>query len=204
MADQGTQGSACLDPQHWVTIPTCGLLLLFFGWRLNSRFHIQVASTFPTAVPSQTQHLFVYEPWRERLIVVGMYQFMTRYFTISFKCFYVCDNSACMCASALKACVVPTEAEVSVGSPGTEVMDSCKLPCGYWNSNLGPLHEHFLFNWGIFSSAFEYLKIYWDLTKNILNRATTSSNVLYIYKRSRLKILKENILQLVSQNTSKN
>lgn len=82
-----------------------------------------------------------------------------------------------MYASALKACVVPTEAEVSVGSPGTGVLDSCKLPRGYWDSNLGPLHEHFLFNWAIFSSAFEYLKIYLDLTKNILNRATTSSNI---------------------------
>lgn len=57
----------------------------------------------------------------------------------------MCVNSACMYASALKASVVPTEAEASVGSPETGVLDSCKLPCGYWDSNLGPLQEHFSF-----------------------------------------------------------
>jgi hypothetical protein len=26
--------------------------------------------------------------------------------------------------------------------PGPEVIDSCKLPCGCWELNLGPLEEH--------------------------------------------------------------
>ena len=25
--------------------------------------------------------------------------------------------------------------------PGTGVIDNCKLPCGYWELNLGPLEE---------------------------------------------------------------
>lgn len=32
--------------------------------------------------------------------------------------------------------------ERSVGSPGTGVIDSCKLPHGYQESNSGPIEEH--------------------------------------------------------------
>ena len=30
---------------------------------------------------------------------------------------------------------------MGTGSPGTEVTDSCKLPCGCWDSNAGALKE---------------------------------------------------------------
>ena len=36
----------------------------------------------------------------------------------------------------LHACLV-----VGVRSPGTRVTDTCELPCGYWELNLGPLEE---------------------------------------------------------------
>ena len=29
--------------------------------------------------------------------------------------------------------------EDGIGSLGTEVTDGCELPCGFWESNLGPL-----------------------------------------------------------------
>ena len=37
------------------------------------------------------------------------------------------------------ACLVLAEA--AVGFPGTGVIDSCELPCGCWELNLGPLQE---------------------------------------------------------------
>jgi hypothetical protein len=41
--------------------------------------------------------------------------------------------------------VLPAYLCVGVGSPGTEVTDSCEPPCGYWELNLGPLEEQPVF-----------------------------------------------------------
>lgn len=38
----------------------------------------------------------------------------------------------------LSVCLVPTELEEGLGSPGTGVLDGCKLPCGHWGSNTCP------------------------------------------------------------------
>jgi hypothetical protein len=33
----------------------------------------------------------------------------------------------------------PWKAEEGVRPPGIEIVDSCDLPCGCWESNLGPM-----------------------------------------------------------------
>lgn len=42
---------------------------------------------------------------------------------------YVCVQSVCL---------VP---EDSIGSLGTGISDDCELPCGFWESKLGPLED---------------------------------------------------------------
>jgi hypothetical protein len=43
------------------------------------------------------------------------------------------------CMSMHHVCVVFMRPEESVGSPGTGGIDSCELPCGCWELNLGLL-----------------------------------------------------------------
>jgi hypothetical protein len=38
-------------------------------------------------------------------------------------------------------CAASMEARGGMGFPGTEVTDSCELPCGCWEMNLCPLEE---------------------------------------------------------------
>lgn len=39
----------------------------------------------------------------------------------------------------LYVCLVPSEAEESIWSPGNGVKHNCKLWLGFWKTNLGPL-----------------------------------------------------------------
>ena len=47
-------------------------------------------------------------------------------------CYYVYE---CFARMYVYACLVPLEV------PVTGVPDDCKLPCGFWELNLGPLEE---------------------------------------------------------------
>lgn len=42
---------------------------------------------------------------------------------------------------APQACLEPTKVKRGYQSPGTGIVDSCELPCQYWESNPGPLQE---------------------------------------------------------------
>lgn len=44
-----------------------------------------------------------------------------------------------ICAS--QPCVMPSEAREGIRSPGTEIRDSCELPCGILESNLDPFDK---------------------------------------------------------------
>lgn len=49
---------------------------------------------------------------------------------------YVCTSCGCL---------VPVEAKRGHEiPPRTRILDSCELPCGYWESNLHPLQEQVL------------------------------------------------------------
>ena len=52
----------------------------------------------------------------------------------------MCVCVKCALVFGLQVCLCE-----SVGSPGTGVTDSCELPCGYWELNLGPLEEQLEF-----------------------------------------------------------
>ena len=43
------------------------------------------------------------------------------------------------------ACQMSREAEEDIRSPGTGITDGCKLLCGYWEVNPGPLEQLVLF-----------------------------------------------------------
>ena len=43
-----------------------------------------------------------------------------------------------MNACVLQACLMLTELEEAIGSPGSRVTDDGELPCECWESNLGP------------------------------------------------------------------
>lgn len=62
-----------------------------------------------------------------------------------FMCIHEC--LACMHVCVPRAWLVPTEDIRSVGSPGSGVIDSCKLPCGCWEPNLSPYMSSKCFNW---------------------------------------------------------
>ena len=58
------------------------------------------------------------------------------YCLVSF--YFMCECFACkfVCAPCMQYTQTPEE---GVRSTGTRITDSCKLPCGCWESNLGPL-----------------------------------------------------------------
>lgn len=39
-------------------------------------------------------------------------------------------------------CLVPKEARISAKSSGTGLTVGCKLPCGFWKPDLGPLQKY--------------------------------------------------------------
>ena len=53
--------------------------------------------------------------------------------------YYVCGYFACVDVCAPLALLVPHGPEEGVRSPGIEVTDGCKPPCGCWELNSSPL-----------------------------------------------------------------
>lgn len=50
-------------------------------------------------------------------------------------------NFTCMYVCVPQACTMNQKSEKGIRYPGTEVTDSCELPDGCWEVNLGPLPE---------------------------------------------------------------
>ena len=65
--------------------------------------------------------------------------FVVLCFSLTFLRFYVYEHlSACIYVHHVNACCL-WRPEESIRSPGTGVKDGYELPCGCWESNLGPL-----------------------------------------------------------------
>lgn len=64
----------------------------------------------------------------------------------SFIEFFKCAGALPTCVSVHHVCAVPAEARRNQGKfPATGVTYSCELPCGFWETNPGPLQEQQMF-----------------------------------------------------------
>lgn len=60
-------------------------------------------------------------------------------FFIAFFYYFICGCFDCMYVCVLCACLLPMEAREGISASESRVMGCCKLLCGSWELNLGPV-----------------------------------------------------------------
>lgn len=131
--------------------PNCAACQAPYTWVVEILCHLQRVGHMHSAKPPSKEWRWLRGCCGDYVLPVSGEHFLQTHLVLSqasgspLRCIYlssVCMSvylHVCMCA-VCRQCPRRGQ-EKGIRTPGTGAMDSCKLPCGRWGPNLGPLQE---------------------------------------------------------------